>query len=430
MEEGVRKALAVLVYLSAGALTGQEEAPSRLAQFEKAFPAMPKNAAAEDLDALGRALGFDPGGEAGDEHPAKADRDALLNAGHVAWLDAQLAASDDSILRPPPRFVAFLDSKQSALWHAVRLLERETPEWGFDPRQSRERFPELIFVVQLNRLLLSAALLEEREGRYAGAADLLEACWSLNLSVAGRAELVYQLIATACRRSLAGALRKMSEPLPEWTNRMAGREAVELVLKSLETDILIGHARDGTLTEDVFRSLAVRLMRVVSENLSERSVCDISRMSWEEIWGPAVEEVQSSASDEEKLELQTMAEISGPNLTNALHRAARLVVECELTARILELRQEKAASRHNRWPEKFYDTDSEACPGAEYEYRAVGGGMTIRFKGSIGKLEAPRLLPLSFEARPPKPLPTITPTRRPSPTPTPDPSLTPGKAGA
>jgi hypothetical protein len=431
MEEGVRNTLAAVICLIAGPALAQEGSESRISQLEKTFPKVSKNAAAEDLDVLGRALGFDSEGETAEDNPTKEDRDELLNAGHGSWLDAQLAASDDSILAAPPRFIEFLERKQGLLWRVVNLLEKETPDWGFDLHKGRSGLPpELLFVSQLNRLLLSAALVEERDQRHALAADLLEASWSLNRSVAQRPETIYQMIAVATQRSIAGVVRKMSEPLPQWQDRMESREPIQNALNSLGTDTLIYASQNGTLTDDYFRSMWIRVPRLVAENLSDTPACEISRMPSDEIWGPAIEELRKSATEEEDLELDIMGTNSAPNITNSLHRAARLVVESELTARIVELRLEKAASRHNRWPATLYDIDSRVCPGAQYEYRSVAGGMTIRFSGSLGKLEAPRLLPLSFEARAPKPSPTITPTSGPSPTPTPGPSLTPGKAGA
>jgi hypothetical protein len=102
--------------------------------------------------------------------------------------------------------------------------------------------------------------------------------------------------------------------------------------------------------------------------------------------------------------------IATPNFIAALQRNARLPVDRELTAKILELRQERAASREKRWPARFLDTSSTVCPEAHYEYATRGATMTIRFKGSIEDPGSPALvLPLSFEAK--APMPTATPSR-------------------
>ena len=140
MEESVKRTFAVAllsaVPLAAGAQASA--APKWFEEFEKKFPPVAKNAAAEDLETLGRALGFDPRGAAGEEHPTKEDREAFLQAGYGSWLDAQLKTSDDSIGAPPVRFVEFLEKKQSTLWRVVGLLEKEVPEWGFCIREGEK----------------------------------------------------------------------------------------------------------------------------------------------------------------------------------------------------------------------------------------------------------------------------------------------------
>jgi hypothetical protein len=430
MEEGVGKALAVLVCLAASAALGQE-GPSKWTQdFEKRFPAVSKNAAAEDLESLGLALGFDSRGTDADDRPTKADREARLNAGYGSWLEAQLATSGDSIDAPPPRFVEFLETKQSSLWRAVTLLEKETPEWGFDPHKKRTQLPELLFVAHLHRLLLGAALVEERAGRPAQARELLEAGWSLYQSIAGRPELIFQLVASSAGRTQAGVLRKMSDPGFGWLERMESSESLERMLESIRNDFAISFLqRDGPAGGP--ESSWARIPQVVADRLEKRSPCDLSKLSSDDLWKPAAEELRRSMNAEDAAGLDVVAGIMLPQLTSALHRAARLVVESELTARILQLRQEKAAARPSRWPQTFYNADSRVCPGAVYEYHSGEGAMSIRFKGAVGDLEAPaKPLPLSFEARAPKPSVTTSPTRRASPKPTPGASLTPGKAGA
>ena len=91
--------------------------------------------------------------------------------------------------------------------------------------------------------------------------------------------------------------------------------------------------------------------------------------------------------------MQTLLTIAVPNITGAIRRAGRLLVDRELTAKVLELRGEKAVSRDGSWPEKFLDGDSRVCPGASYEYQSRGAAMAIRFKGTIDDGGAPWVLP-------------------------------------
>jgi hypothetical protein len=132
------------------------------------------------------------------------------------------------------------------------------------------------------------------------------------------------------------------------------------------------------------------------------------------------EELKRAASEQganPEQTAQVFKDISAANVLQTLRRGARLAVDCELTAKILELRFERAADRKNRWPEKLAITQSRICPEASYEYQLRGAAMMIRFKGAVTDPDSPAVaLPLSFEARPPRPTPT--PTRAPA-TPTP-----------
>lgn len=427
--------------LAAAALAAQEGPAKWFEDFSKRFPPAAKNAAAEDLQTLSLALGFDSRGAGGDQHPTAEDLDANRQLGFGSWLDAQIKTSDDLIGKPPPLVVEFLQKRESSLWHVVGLLEREVPEWGFDPdaQYDYQQHPELLFVAQLNRFLLAAALIEERAERHDQAADLLEASWSLYRSIASRPELIYQLIAASVAKAQAGALRKMSEPRFDWVDRMSGDDPRKSMMEAWQSDKPLAVHRGAMALDNRdsfwlsgYDSLWLRGYTAVASDMQDLSVCEISRLSSEQIWKPATEEFQRwKEKSGESGSQATILEMSFPSLTEAFRRVSRLLVDRELTAKILGLRQEKAVARPKRWPEKLFDTESRVCPGTEYEYQTRGAGMSIRFKGSVAEPGAPALvLPLSFEAMAPRPTPSPTPTRRPSPTPTPRPSLTPSRARA
>jgi hypothetical protein len=143
------------------------------------------------------------------------------------------------------------------------------------------------------------------------------------------------------------------------------------------------------------------------DRLREISPCEVSKLSSEEIWKPAEEEIARSIEAGGDPSLQSLLNITVPNITGSIRRAGRLLVDRELTAKVLEVRQEKAASRDGHWPEKFSDLDSRVCPGSSYEYQTRGAAMAIRFKGPIDDGGSSALvLPLSFEVRAPRPTPT------------------------
>lgn len=389
---------------------------------------MAKNAAAEELERLSLALGLDPYGESADEHPLKEDRDAYLQAAFGTWLDSQIKTSDDSIGSPPPRLADFLEKRQSSVWRVVTLLGREVPEWGFDSREVLSRpMPQLFLVMSLSRVLLAAALVEERAGRHIQAADLLEGSWSLYESVASSPDQVFQLIGLAVLKLQAGVLRKLSEPAYGWLERLSSETLKEQMLESLQNEPLALMATRQVVPAD---DPWVRGWQAVADGLRKLSACEISHRSDEEIWKPATDAFRkwNEAGGDPSGEI--VHEIAQPNQTNSLRRLARLMVDRELTAKILQLRIERAAARPNRWPEKFFGADSRVCPGATYEYRSTGPSMSVRFTGSVATPEMPMVLPLSFDARAPSPTPAPSRTPRPTPTPTPRPSLTPSRERA
>jgi hypothetical protein len=106
---------------------------------------------------------------------------------------------------------------------------------------------------------------------------------------------------------------------------------------------------------------------------------------------------------------EVFTDIEVPQLIGSLERAGRLVVDSELTAKILELKLDKAASKTNQWPPKLAIAQSRACPDAVYEYRTTGETMSLSFKGTAPVLSAGLSLPLSFSSGAP---PVATPVSR------------------
>jgi hypothetical protein len=381
-----------------------------------------KNAAAEDLESLVLGLGLDSRrGDSSAEHPSKEDSEAYQRAGIGSWLEAQIKSPDDSIASAPASIQRFLERRQPTVWRVTSLLERDVPLWESDPRAEPRDLSSLRLAVPLTRILLAAALVEERAGHSAQAGDLLEACWSLSRSFSAQRELTSQLVTVGLLKLQAGALRKMSDPPVSWLDRMSGDEPWKGMLDAVEVSPLLS-VRAGDASMDQVRAAEAHAWRAVTDRLRELSPCEVSKLSPEEIWKPAAEEIARSIEAGTDPALRTLADIAIPNTTSAIRRAGRLLVDRELTAKVMELRQERAGSREGRWPEKLFDGDSRACPGAAYEYQTRGGAMAIRFKGAIDDPSSPAMaLPLSFEVRALRPTPTPTRPRRITVTPRPRP---------
>lgn len=402
--------------LCAGLSVGQEKPAENP---DKPLALSKKNAAAEELESLVLALGLDAHrGDSSAEHPSREDLEAYQRASFLSWLDTQLRTADDSISPVPASIRSFLETRQPTLWRVVGLLERDVPQWDSDPRAEPRELSGLTLAPPLARVLTAAALVEERAGHHVQAGDLLEATWSLSRSFSGEPVLISQLIAVGLGKLQAGALRKMSEPPVQWLERMSSVEPWRGMLDAVEAAPLSARAGDAALDES--RRAGARAWSAAMDRLRELSPCEVSKLSYEEIWKPAEEEIRRSIEAGGDPSLKSLLNIAVPNITNSIRQAGRLLVDRELTAKVLELRQEKAASRDRRWPEKFLDGDSRVCPGAAYEYQSRGAAMAIRFKGPIDDPSAPALEPpLSFEVRATRPTPTPARTRRPMVTPRP-----------
>lgn len=91
-------------------------------------------------------------------------------------------------------------------------------------------------------------------------------------------------------------------------------------------------------------------------------------------------------------------EIALPSFLSPVRRAARLMLDRELTLKVFELRFEKAASRDGAWPTDFENLGSSVCPGVAYAYRSDGKSMEIRFDGPVNTPEAGVVPSLDFRS--------------------------------
>ena len=404
----------VLAILASDAAPARQEKPAE--NPDSRLTLSKENAAAEELESLVLGLGLDPHRkDPSAEHPTREDREAYERAGFASWLDAQLRGADDTIAPAPANFRSFLEKRQPTLWRVVGLLERDVPEWDWGRRPDLDA---LLPFVTLAKMLTAAALVEERASRHVQAGELLDASWTLSRPFFERRDLTFQLIAVAMSRYHAGAVRKLSEPPVQWIDRMTDVGPWLGMLDTIEPDHRAARHDDE---EEESRKAYDRAWVAVIDPLRKLSPCEVSKLSYEEIWQPAQAELDRWQEEKRDPGPKRMFAVALPNLTAAIRRAGRLLADRELTAKILEIRQEKAASREGRWPEKFSDPESRVCPGASYEYQTRGASMAIRFKGAIDDGGGSNLvLPLSFEVRAPRPTPTpvkarstVAPPRRP-----------------
>jgi hypothetical protein len=354
-------------------------------------------------------------------HPAPADVQALARAGAGSWLDAQITSGDDVITEPPEALWEFLRAQQGPLQAAIAILEKRSPEPAV--KAGSLEVPKLLPIVRLEKLLLAAALVEARSGDALEAERALEASWSLGKAFASGHYLISQLLSVSVERWQSGVLRKLPEVPLAWINRLSTDSAWTRMLDAV--------AEEGTLlsdpkrvsTEDTSPALRRRALAALADGLRKVSACELPGLSDEEIFRPAADVFRLETSQQARAWGEIYKDMVMPNFLSSIRRAARLMVDRELTLKVLELRFEKAASREGAWPTEYENLGSSVCPGVLYAYGSDGKSMQIRFDGPVNTPEAGVVLPLEFRsgAGLAAPLPTLTPSPTPTPTPTPEP---------
>jgi len=422
MEKGVglRVLLSPLLAIALTSPSGlaQENASKLLKDFEKRFPPTKKNSAAEEVERLSIALGIDWAPRSKGRHPSEEDSARYNAAGFNTWLDAQVTTPDESIAAAPPQMIAFLEERQAALWQLTRRLERDTPSWNYDSRTFSSPRADLLPTLKVQRLLLSAALCEERSARHVEAGRLLEAAWSLQQFLGGRPDLPSQMFAIAMEKSLVGALRKISEPSSGWLHRVSSARPWKALIDSYANEPLVVRAGGADEGDTVLFDPLVRGWRSIAEKLRRRGPCRAARLSADEFWKPIDDELRRAAKrgkGDRSMVSKASESISSVTYFQTLRRGARLAVDRELTARILALRQTRAADPEGRWPVRLLGARSRVCPEALYEYQTRDEQMMVRFKGDVTAPDPPALvLSLSFEvgspAATPEPMTKTGPT--------------------
>lgn len=313
----------------------------------------------------------------------------------ASWLDDQVQVPDDLIADPPQAVRDYLISSREPLWAIVAALEKGTPEWK--AASPEEQIPRLMPWIRLHKVLLATALTEERVGNHIEAERALEASWSLGRAFAAQKTLIARMISVAVERWQAGVLRKFPDPPPSWIDRLSNPEPWKMLVEALTAEGRLSVPGTPSPEHDAERTVQREAMEAVAEALPGISPCDRDSLSDDALWRRAAVVFQRNTSLEAKAMEPICKDMIQGLVASTVRRTARLRVDRELTARILELRLQRAASRDRKWPERA-EVTSAVCPGVTYRYRIDGERMEIRFEGSVDTPEAGVVLPLEYAA--------------------------------
>ena len=367
---------------------GWEDTLGPLDEVLTRYPRTEANQAALELESRTAPLGIDiaPRSFDGRERPSReltmAFRSVKRELG--LWLNAQIGRPHRALDAPPAGLTAYLRDHAGHL-EAVRrqLVEGEVPVWEMHLDKLREApLPNLLGHIDLQKLLLADALARAEAGDLGSAARDLEASWRLNLALRDAPILITQLIAVAATRMQAGVLRQLDEVPAVWRDRLYEHDYRVSFLNALRYE---GWFWSEAGDPSVFAGelgLIQRIATVVAQPYVQYCLADLS--------GSFRERVEKLA----RLETLCDTDLEGsdadldvpiphwnligdgmvPNLTSAVYRLARLEVDLELTAKLLELETVRDA-RQGSWPVHLPGLDeSFACPDDRWIYEVGGDG--------------------------------------------------------
>lgn len=374
-----------------------EESLGAPAELFARYPRTDANASALELERLTLRLGLDitPRFRDRGERPGRPSKSLLAFKRSLSrWFDAQLGHPYRGIDEPPAEVTSFLDRYAVEL-EAVRrhLIEEEVPVWEsqFD-RLFEAPVPNLLGHLDLQKLLLADALARSRKGDADVALRDLEASWKLNRSLRDAPVVITQLIAVSVTRTQAGALRQLESVPGLWRDRLQEHDHRASLLNALRVEGWTWSTWSKIPDPSLFGAdlgMVERFAARVAKPYLTYCVADVSGTFRERIENLARLDVLCDTDLERygaNLDIPVPAwnligEAIVPNLNNAVQRIARLELDLELTAKVLELDEARRTGRTVSLPGLV---ESRACPGDRWNYEvATDGTARIAFSRRI-----------------------------------------------
>jgi hypothetical protein len=356
------------------------------------YPATDADADALELERLTAPLGIDTATRSA-EGRTRPDKDkATANAEfrhHLGpWSSAQLERGRRAIDPPPAEVLAYLQSHEPQL-EAIRkhLTRGVVPRWEMHLEDGVEApIRNLLGHINLQKFLVGDALVKAYLGDNVTAQRDLEAGWTLLQSLRGDPFLISQLIAVADARLITGALRPMEISPAIWRERMFEHDFRESFTNALKYEGWYWTRIEDASAYAGLSGVAQRVMINVAKPYFKLCMADVSDVYRERLEN--LDEVTAIcdydlSSRQADLEIpiprwNVLGGLVVPNLGSALDRLARLEVDLELTARLLDLEQRRLDDEGS-WPDSLPDGErSIACPKDRWIYDITDDGtMTL-----------------------------------------------------
>lgn len=349
------------------------------------YPTTTRNETARRLERLAEPLGLDlaPKTEEMSSADARAVSRPDQKESEEEWqavsryLTSQLEKPEAGVDRPPKeveRFFAAHGSDLRAL--ATELATSPAPRWDFDPSilPSHQPIPSLRALIRLQRALLAGGLIDPAGKNLGAPGQTLEASWRLNQALSEMSQLTSQLIAVAVARMQVGALRKMEVDASLWRAWLAEHDFKRSVLDTELLALWPDPKRYRRLEEIDSRSkknVGMRMQAlflhpwqdIVWAEVTEKMRLAFLRIKDAPLSDERIPERKGAASAAEIL-----LSIQMPNLLESFRRVDRLVLDAELTGKILQARQLRLQNGSEEWPAAVPGIESSRFPGAKWIY--------------------------------------------------------------
>lgn len=367
------------------------------------YPHRAANAAALRIEGLIAELGIDIATriEEGRDRPTQKDRNRFSKVKFVmgTYLTTQLERSDRNVDPPPERLRAFLDAHRAGLDALTRqLVAGESPRWELRIEHPvGAPLPNLLGHIDMHKLFIADVLVNVYSGDDDRAVAGLEASWRLNQALRNDPILITQLVWIAGTRMQAGALRHFEHVDPVWRERLAEREFRASFLEAMRYEgwhwTQIGApAAAMSYSRFTFSSPWKRAVEIVAKPYVRWCLADTSEKFRRRLENLTTVEVfcdEDLAGRHADMNIpiprwNLFGEQIVPSIAHAVDRVARLELDLEMTAKLLEA---DAARRANggRWPLSLPGIEeSSACPADRWIYNvAPEGAMTLAFSREI-----------------------------------------------
>ncbi|MFY9823459.1 MAG: hypothetical protein WAM82_18910 [Thermoanaerobaculia bacterium] len=373
------------------------------ASFLERYPTTRSNATVRDLESLSAAIGIEmavvltprsilPAPEAARRFEAvRAPLSAVYSAGRTA--------TEASLAPLPPELAAFLDSARPG-FDAIRkrLAQGPPPVWARNLEAGFEaRIPNYLGLLTFQKVLLLEAREQLRAGREAQAAEVLETSWQLNEAMAdNNPSLITQLIAQAVIRLQQPVLRSFSKAPAGWSERLLHLDRRSRTLRALQCENFSAYLTstfDRPIRDAMWGRRPQTLLRWMLWDYARRFSGMVETLPQRDVrtFDPdAFEREQRSTIPR----WQIIARILLPNFGEFWPRSARIELEAELTALVLEERERLAASG----PPRPTNRRPSRVQGLSWIYEDLPDGTTLHLDGDL-KYQETKPVPLRFTVR-------------------------------